>query len=67
MALRHSVGLWFFVFVFVAFFFRAIPVAYESSQARGGIGAAVASLRHSHTRSQLHLRPRLQLVATLDP
>ena len=34
------------------FFFRASPVAYGSSPARGQIGASVASLRHSHTRSE---------------
>ena len=31
------------------FVFRATPVAYGSSQARGRIGAAAASLCHSHS------------------
>ena len=35
--------------VFVFFFLlRAIPAVYGSSQARGGIGAAAASVHHSH-------------------
>ena len=41
----------FFLFLkwFSSFFlFRATPVAYVSSRARGWIGAAAASLRHSH-------------------
>ena len=55
-------------FLFVCFF-RAAPVAYGSSQARGQIGAATAGLHHSHsnTRSELYLRPTLQLKAMLDP
>ena len=32
-------------------FFRAAPVAYGSSQARGQIGAAAASLYHSHSNA----------------
>ena len=49
--------------------FMAIPVAYGSSQARGQIGAAAASLHHSHSnaRSELHLRPAPQLMAMPDP
>ena len=37
--------------------FRATPVAYGSSQARGRIEAVDASLRHSHSSggSELHL------------
>ena len=58
----------FFVFVFL---FRAAPPGYGSSQARGHIGAAVASLHHglhhSHARSELYLLPTLQLKAMLDP
>ena len=48
--------------------FRAEPAAYRSSQARGGIGAAVASLCHSHsnTGSELHLQTTPQLVAMPD-
>ena len=44
-------------FFFFFFLFRATPEAYGSSQARGGIGAAAASLccSHSNTRSELHL------------
>ena len=40
------------------FLFTAASVAYRSSQARGHIGTAATSLRHSHgnARSELHLR-----------
>ena len=49
--------------------FRATPAAYGSAQARGQIGAAAASLHHSHsnTGSQPHLQPTPQLAARLDP
>ena len=53
--------------------FRAMPVAYGGSQARGQIGAVAASLHHSHShshssaRSGLYLRLTLQLAAMLDP
>ena len=42
----------FFLFFFSFFFglFRAIPMAYGSSQARAQMGATAASLCHSHTR-----------------
>ena len=47
----------------------AIPAAYGSSQARGPIRAAAASLRHNHTnaRSEPHLWPTPQLTAMPDP
>ena len=47
------------------FLFRATPVAYESTQARGQIRAAAASLRHSHGNlgSEQHLRPTPQFMA----
>ena len=46
------------------FLFRAAPMAYGSSQARGRIGAAAAGLHHSHsnTRSKPHLQPTPQLT-----
>ena len=49
--------------------FRAALLAYGGSQARGVVRAAAAGLCHSHSnaRSELHLRPTQQLVATLDP
>ena len=51
------------------FFFRAMPMAYGNSQARGQIGAAVAGLHHSHSNSESkpHLQPTPQLMTTLDP
>jgi len=41
----------------IADLFRATPMAYGGSQARGPIGAVAAGLRHSHsnTRSELRL------------
>ena len=62
-----------YIIIFTSFFllllFTATLVAYRSSQARGGIGAAAACLHHSHshTRSEPHLRPTPQLMAMLDP
>ena len=47
--------------------FRTAPSANGSSQARGRIGDATASLHHSHsTRLELHLQPTQQLEATSD-
>ena len=48
------------------FLFRAAPAVYRSSQARGQMGAIVVGLHHSHShnRSELHLWPMLQPVAT---
>ena len=49
--------------------FRAAPVAYGRSQARGLIRATAARLRHGHNNagSKLHLQPTPQLMATPDP
>ena len=51
------------------FFLRAAPVAHGGSQARGLIGATAAGLcqSDSNARSELHLQPTPQLIATLDP
>ena len=51
---------WFFGFCFFFFLlFKAALAAYGSFQAQGQIGAAAASLCHSHsnTRSEPHLQP----------
>ena len=37
-------------------FFRAIPLAYGGSQARGQVGAAAAGLHHSHSNAGSELR-----------
>ena len=57
-----------FIYLF-HFIFTPEPVAYGSSQARGQIRTEAAGLCHSLTnaRSELHLRPRQQLVETPDP
>ena len=66
-------SLWYLVYVFVFCFFfflhRVTLATYGSSQARGWIGAAAASLchGHSHTGSELLLWPMPQLMATPDP
>ena len=48
---------------------RTTPTAYGSSQARSQVGAAAASLCHSHSHagSELCLRPTPQLKTTPDP
>ena len=62
----HIVGYYFFIFLFLLF--RAAPMAYGSSQARGQIEATAACLHHSHSNSGseqcLQLTP--QLMAMLD-
>ena len=47
----HFVGCLFF-FHYFFFLFRAILVAYGSSQARDQIGAAAADLYHSHSNTR---------------
>ena len=49
--------------------FRAAPMTYGGSQARGPIGAVAAGLRHSHSdaRSKPCLRPTRQLRTVPDP
>ena len=49
--------------------FRATPEAYGGSRARGQIGAAAASLHHSHSNTgyKSSLGPIAQLTATPDP
>ena len=55
--LVHSTDFLGFCFFFLFGLFKATPVAYGSFQARGQIGAAVASLHRSHSnaRSEPHL------------
>ena len=57
----------FFVYLFVLPF-RAAPLAYGSSQARGRIRALAAGLPRSHSNagSEPHPQPTLQLTATPD-
>ena len=45
------------------FYFRACPMAYGGSQARGQIGASAAGLHHSHSKagSEPSLQPTSQL------
>ena len=58
--------IFFFFGLFV--FSRATPSACGGSQARGLIGAAAASLHHSHSNSgsEPRLQPTPQLTAILD-
>ena len=57
------------VFDYFIWLFRATPMAFGSSQARGRIGAAAAGLHlsHSNDRSKLCLWCIPQLTAMLDP
>ena len=56
------------LFSFFFNLFRAIPAAYEGSQARGQIGAVAPGLRQSHSNagSEPRLQPTPQLTATPD-
>ena len=49
--------------------FKAVHMAYESSWARGQIGAAAAGLHHSQrdTRPEPHLQPMPELIAMPYP
>ena len=60
--------LYLLLFFFPPFFFRAIPVAYGGSHARGQIRAAAAGLHHSHSNagSKPHSQPAPQLMAMPD-
>ena len=52
--------LFYFIFYFLKFWlFKAAPMAYGSSQARGPIGASAAGLHHSHSHSHAGSEPRL--------
>ena len=64
-----TIKFWYSSFCFVLFclLFRAMPMAYGGSQARGPIGATAASLCHSNIRLELCLQPTLQLTETQDP
>ena len=55
--------------VFIFLLFRATPMVYGGSQARGPIGATAASLylSSSNVRSELCLQPTPQLMAMTDP
>ena len=54
---------------FVFYLFRAAPVAYGGSQARGQTGAAAAGLHHSYSNSgfEPRLQPTPQVTAMPDP
>ena len=66
---EHSLCVCVCVCVRVFCLFKAAPVAYGGSQARGSIEAVATSLHHSHsnTRAELHLQPTPQIMATPDP
>ena len=65
-------SLWFvvlFIYLFIFGLFRAVLAAHGGSQGRGRIGAAAASVCHSHcnARSKPCLQPTPQLMAMPDP
>ena len=68
----HSTYKWYhtvFIFLFCFCFFRAVPVAYGGSKARGPIRTVATSLCQSHNnaRSKPLLWPTPQLMAMPDP
>ena len=65
---EHGFVCLFDCYLFYFFLFRATPLAYGSSQARGQIGATAAGLHHSYsnTGSKPCLWPTPQLTTTLD-
>ena len=46
-------GFYFILFFFLFCLFKATPMAYGGSQARGPIGAAAAGLHHSSQQRQI--------------
>ena len=56
-------------FFFFFGLFRAAPMAYAGSQARGRIRTVASGLHHGHSnaRSEPRLQTTPQLTATLDP
>ena len=68
MYLENPIYLSIYLSIFFGLF-RATPMAYGGSQARGRIRATAASLRQSHrnARSQPLLQPTPQLTAMPDP
>ena len=61
--------LFFFLSIFFFCLFRAAPIVYGDSQARGHIGAVAAGLHHrrSNARSKPGLQPTPQLTAMPNP
>ena len=68
-ATKFGFILCFYFYIYLFSLFRATPLAYGGSQARGPIGAVAASLcqSHSNSGSELHLQTTPQLTAMLDP
>ena len=54
------------IFLFVCLY-RAAPMAYGGSQAKGLIGATATSQCHYHSHSNARSEPTPQLTATSDP
>ena len=69
MFLKKRLETAFFFFFFHFCFFRAAPMAYGVSPARGWIWAAAAGLQHSQSNTQSKPCPQTtpQLTAMLDP
>ena len=63
----YKFKLFYLFFIFCPF--RAAPVAYGGSQARGRIGDVAAGLHHSHSHAESEpcLQPTPQFSATPDP
>ena len=61
--------LFLFIFPFLILLFRATPIEYGGSQAKGLIRAVATGLYQSHSNegSEPRLQPTPQLTAMLDP
>ena len=59
--------LYFLLFIYFVFLlFRAAPMAYEGSQARGRTGATAASLHHSHSQGGIRAPSATYTTAPLQ-
>ena len=74
--MQHNIYIYIHTHIYIYIFFlcvcvcvfRAAPMAYGGSQARGLIRAVAASLHHSHSNARFkpHLQPTPQLMAMPD-
>ena len=48
---QMNIYLFIYLFIYLSFIFRASPVAYGSTQAKGQTGDVAADLHHSHSNA----------------
>ena len=56
-----------YLYLLLFLLFRATPMAYGGSQAKGLIRAVATGSSHTNTRSEQGLQPTTQLMAMPDP